>query len=101
MRPIFCLAFLAFIAAVTLAQKGTADLPEYYPMGYSGDTCTGEVTAFDNNERTLPLTYGSGKNIQTFVASIPDAPYEWTRDSRKSRVLDFPYDKRSSVQAFI
>ena len=69
-------------------------------MGYTGDTWTGEVTAFDNEQRTLTLTHGSGKNTQTFVASIPDLPYQWRRDARNSRVIDFPYDKNRPVQIY-
>jgi hypothetical protein len=36
----------------------------------------------------------------TFVASIPDAPYEWARNINNARVLDFPYDKKASIQVF-
>jgi hypothetical protein len=95
------LAFLVLYAGLSSAQKGPAQQPEYYPVGYSGNTWTGEVTAFDSDRRTLTLTYTNGTDVQTFVASIPDAPYEWARDSRNSRVLDFPYDKRATVQMFI
>jgi hypothetical protein len=101
MRIIVALCFLLFCAGMTAAQKGTADFPEFYPQGYAGDTWAGEVTAFDNDKRTLTLTYTNGKDVQTFVASIPDAPYEWTRDSHKSRVLDFPYDKEATSQLFV
>jgi hypothetical protein len=93
------LAFLALCAGVSSAQKGKAD-PDYYPLGYTGDTWTGEVTAFDNQQRTLTLTSGGGKKAATFVASIPDAPYEWVRDIRNDRVLDFPYDPKSEYQLF-
>ncbi|SRR6266516_2525328 len=85
--------------SVSFAQKGTAE-SDWYPMGYAGDTWTGEVTAFDNEQRTLTLTHGSGKNTQTFVASIPDLPYQWRRDARNSRVIDFPYDKNRPVQIY-
>jgi len=85
--------------SVSFAQKGTAE-SHWYHMGYSGDTWTGEVTAFDNEQRTLTLTHGSGKNTQTFVASIPDLPYQWRRDARNSRVIDFPYDKNRPVQIY-
>jgi hypothetical protein len=84
---------------IAFAQKGTAE-SDYYPMGYSGDIWTGEVVAFDNEQRTLTLTHSSGKNAQTFVASIPDAPYQWRRDGRNSRVIDFAYDKNVQVQRY-
>jgi hypothetical protein len=100
MKRLLCvIACLVLWAGVSLAQKGKAE-PDYYPMGYPGDTWTGEVTAIDNEQRTLTLTQGSGKKTQTFVASIPDAPYEWVRDLRNARVLDFPYDKRGQYQTY-
>jgi hypothetical protein len=100
MKKLFpALACLILCAGVSLAQKGKAD-PDFYPVGYSGDTWTGEVTVFDNEQRTLTLTHGSGKNLSTFVANLPDAPYEWTHDIRGARVLDFPYDKKTTYQLF-
>jgi len=90
---------LILCAGVCVAQKGKAE-PDYYPMGYSGDTWTGEVTAFDNKYRTLTLTHTSGKDVVTFVASIPDAPYELGRDARNFRVVDFPYKKDARIQVF-
>ena len=43
MKKVFtALAFLIFCAGVSMAQRGTAEL-DYYPMGYAGDTWTGEV----------------------------------------------------------
>jgi hypothetical protein len=82
-----------------MAQKGKAD-PDFYPMAYSGDTWTGEVTSFDNDRRTLTLTYVNGKDKLTFMASIPDSPYEWQRDARNFRVVDFPYDKKAEYETF-
>ena len=38
-------AFLIISAGTIMAQQGTAD-PDYYPLGYSGKTWTGAVTAF-------------------------------------------------------
>lgn len=90
---------LLLCAGTSVAQKGKAE-PDYYPMGYSGETWTGEVTAFDNNNRTLTLTHTRGKDVVTFVASIPDAPYELRRDLRLFRVVDFPYKKDAKIQVF-
>src|SRR5258708_3020198 len=96
-RAFAAVVFVVLYSGVSLAQKGKAE-PDYYPLGYSGDTWTGQVTAFDNEQRTLTLTYGKDK--LTFIATIPDAPYEWRRNGRNERVLDFPYDKKSKVQIF-
>ena len=98
-KLIVALACVAACTAASFAQKGKAG-GDFYPMGYSGDTWTGEVTTFDNEQRTLTLTHGSGKKEQTFVASLPDAPYEWARDVHNVRVLDFPYDKKAKNQVF-
>ncbi len=98
-RLFVALACLIFCAGVAVAQKGKA-VGDLYPIGYSGDTWTGEVTAFDNNQRTLTLTYTKDKKELTFVAYIPDAPYEWGRDARNFRVVDFPFDKEAKIQTF-
>ena len=90
---------LILFAGHSVAQKGTAD-SDYYPLGYTGETWTGEVTAFDNERRTLTLTKKKKKNVLTFVASIPDAPYEWRRDASNYRVVDFPFDKQAKYQTF-
>ena len=100
MKRLFLLASLILCVEVSVAQKGRADA-DYYPLGYPGDTWTGEVTAFDNEQRTLTLTYTSGSKVLTFVASIPDAPYERGRDARNLRVIDFPYDKEAKFQTFV
>ncbi len=98
-RLIITLACLTLFPGVSAAQKGKAE-SDYYPMGYTGSTWTGEVTAFDNDHRTLTLTHSKGKDTETFVAYIPDSPYEWTRNIRKNRVLDFPFDKQAKYQTF-
>jgi hypothetical protein len=98
-----CLILCAEIAVAqkeTVAQKGTVEY-DYYPLGYDGHMWTGEVTAFDNALRTLTLTYTNGSKTETFVASIPDAPYERRRDGHGFRVIDFPYDKEAKFQTFV
>lgn len=99
-RLFVVLACLILSSEIAVAQKGKAAGPDYYPLGYSGNTWTGEVTAFDNVQRTLTLTYTSGKKVETFVASIPNAPYDRGRDALNFRVIDFPYDKTAKVQVF-
>lgn len=90
---------LLFFPGAAWAQKGHAE-PDYYPLAYSGDTWTGEVTAFDNDLRTLTLTYVHDKKLTSFIATIPDAPYEWAHDARGLRVVDFPFDKEAKGQTF-
>ncbi len=96
---IAAIVLLILCPGVLVAQKGKAGAG-YYPMGYTRDIWTGEVTAFDDEQRTLTLTHGSGNDAATFIASIPDSPYEWASDLRKNRVLDFPYNKQAKYQTF-
>ena len=98
-KSILMILGLVFCALIAYAQKRNAE-PDYYPMGYLGDTWTGEVTAFDNQQRTLTLTHVFEKKVSTFIVSIPDAPYEWGRDARNFRVIDFPFKKEASSQTF-
>jgi hypothetical protein len=93
------LAALHAMSPTVSSQKGKAE-SDWYPVGYNGDTWTGEVIAFDNGLRTLTISRGSGKNAETFIASIPDAPYQWRRDARKNRVIDFPYDRGATSQHY-
>ncbi|HEX6184816.1 MAG TPA: hypothetical protein VFZ44_13105 [Pyrinomonadaceae bacterium] len=98
-RLFVALACLAVCAGTAFGQKGKAGA-DFYPLGYPGDVWKGVVTAFDNERRTLTLTHGKDKKAVNFVASIPDAPYEWTQNINRGRVLDFPYDKKATVQVF-
>lgn len=71
MKKIFlALACLIFCAGAAAAQKGAAE-SDYYPMGYGGDTWTGEVTAFNEETREFTLTYTKGDKTQTFVGVLP------------------------------
>jgi len=100
MKKLFTIiACLLLCVVVAQAQKGKAE-SDYYPLGYSGDTWTGEVIAFDNEQRTLTLQSESGKTKTTFIASVPNAPYQWVRDGHNRRAVDFPYDKQAKFQTF-
>ena len=99
MKRVFAaVVFLILYSGVSIAQKGKADA-DYYPLGYPVDTWTVEVTAVDNEQRTLALTYGKDKLI--FIATLPNAPYEWRSNGRNERVLDFPYDQKLKSQMYI
>jgi hypothetical protein len=87
-RAFFFLTLTLACCAAAAAQKGTAE-PDYYPLNYSGDTWTGEVTAVDNDKRELTLTYAKGKKPETFIAVIPDGGFGWGKDGGGDRVLMF------------
>ena len=63
-------AFFVFILAGSLhAQHGSA--PDgYFPMGYAGDTWTGEVSAVNDANREITLVYKSSKKTETFVGVL-------------------------------
>ena len=71
MKPLALVLLVFFVVAeVSTAQKGTAE-PDYYPMGYAGDTWTGEVTAINEDTREFTLTYRKSDKEQTFVGVLP------------------------------
>src|SRR5687768_6043492 len=64
------LAIYTATACAVFAQKGTAE-SGYWPMGYAGDTWTGEVTGAKEDTREMTLTYIDGKKVQTFTGVLP------------------------------
>jgi hypothetical protein len=54
------------------AQHGTAP-NGYFPMGYAGDTWTGEVRALDDAKREITLLYKGKKGDETFVGVVQPA----------------------------
>ena len=94
LKGVLVLAVALFSSILVSAQKGKAGA-NYYPLGYTGNIWTGKVTAVDNEQRTLTLT-AKGKNGETFIAVIPDAPYEWIVKG----VIDFPFDKKTKNQVY-
>ena len=44
----------------------------YYPAAFIGDTWEGNVTAVDDQARTITLTYTKGSKTQTFVIKFAD-----------------------------
>jgi hypothetical protein len=84
-RLFVALTFVILCASVSVAQKGTAE-PDYYPMGYSGDTWTGEVTAANEDTREFTLTYTKGDKTQTFVGVLPKGYTVKMKDGRDHEV---------------
>ena len=63
-------AVCLFLVAGTLhAQHGTAP-NGYFPMGYNGDTWTGEVSTVNDHNREITLVYTGGKSTETFVGVL-------------------------------
>lgn len=72
MKKTFLIAiFLLTFSGAALPQHGSAP-NGYYPLGYSGDTWTGEVVSTDDTTRELTLSYTNGQKSETFTAVLMD-----------------------------
>ena len=71
MRKMIFAAFLFLMAGFLHAQSGTAP-NGYYPMGYSGDTWTGEVRETNDANREITLVYNGRKKTETFIGVLPE-----------------------------
>src|SRR5256885_16752221 len=69
MRHIVFAACLLLVAGGLHAQHGTAP-NGYFPMGYAGDTWSGEVSAVNDANREITLVYNSSKKTETFVGVL-------------------------------
>lgn len=70
-RLIFALMIIALSSIGIHAQKGAAE-PDYYPMGYTGDTWTGEVTGTDDSKREITLTYKKKDKEESFFGVLDE-----------------------------
>lgn len=62
-------ALLLACASMAVGQHGAAEAG-YYPMGYAGDTWTGEVTSTDDTTREITLTYLRKDKVETFTGVL-------------------------------
>ena len=69
MRYLVLLSIISLAAASLEAQHGTAS-SDYFPMGYPGDTWTGQVSAVDEAKKEITLTYKGQKGDETFVGVL-------------------------------
>jgi uncharacterized protein YdbL (DUF1318 family) len=82
----------------TLAQRGTAE-SGYWPMGYNGDTWTGEVVAVNDDTREVTLRYTKGKKTQTFIGELVPGYKVRLKDgsTRELRVSEIGLGRRIKV----
>jgi hypothetical protein len=80
------------------AQKGTAE-SDYYPMGYNGDTWTGEVTATDDGKREITLSYKKKDKEETFTGVLEEGYAVKMKDGsmHKLKVSEIPTGTRIKV----
>jgi len=62
----FVSAALALLTSASYCQHGTAPMG-YYPLGYNGDTWTGEVTAVNKATREITLAHKDEKHGKTEI----------------------------------
>ena len=70
-RALLSMVFWATLCAPVFGQHGSAP-PGYYPMGYAGDTWTGDVVSTDDVTREITLTYTAGKKSETFTGILKE-----------------------------
>jgi len=80
------------------AQKGSAE-PDYYPMGYNGDTWTGEVTATDDGKREITLGYKKKDKEETFIGVLEEGYSVKMKDGsmHELKVSEIPTGTRIKV----
>ena len=91
---------LLLFARHALPQHGEAE-SGYWPLGYHGDTFTGNVTSVDDDSRSITLTYTNPKNgkTETLPGSIVK-PYtaKWKDGTlRQIKPSDIPIGTRLKV----
>ena len=86
MRPLASAAFLLLtIAGVLHAQHGEAGAG-YFPIGFAGDTWTGEVSAVNDDTREITLLYNGPKKSETFVGVLIQGYKAQLKDGSLSEV---------------
>jgi hypothetical protein len=68
-KLLVALALLILCAGVPMAQTGKSET-HYFPLEYRGHTCTGEVTAVNEDNREITLTCTEGDETRTFVGVL-------------------------------
>jgi hypothetical protein len=65
----FAACILLALAGLLHAQHGEAG-NGYFPIGYAGDTWTGEVSAVNDDTREITLVYNGAGKSETFVGVL-------------------------------
>jgi hypothetical protein len=88
---------MLFVFSISFAQHGTAG-SGYYPIGFDGDTWTGEVSAVSDATREIILVYRDVKHNKTqkFVAELPPGYKVHPKDGepRELKPSDIPIGTR-------
>jgi hypothetical protein len=90
---------MVFCIANAYAQKGAAE-PDYYPMGYNGDTWTGEVTATDDIKRKITLSYKKKDKEETFVGVLEEGYAVKMKDGSMSELKGSEISTGTRIKAY-
>ena len=97
-RTVFALLLFLICVILAFGQHGTAPTG-YYPMGYAGDTWTGEVSATGDTTREITLTYRKKDKVQTFTGVLQEGYKVQFRDGTQHelRLTEIPLGTRLRV----
>lgn len=97
-KVILVLVLTLVCSAIAVAQKGTAE-PGSYPMNYSGDTWTGEVTATNDDTREIFLTYRKKDKEESFIGVLEQGYRVKMKDGsyHELKVSEIPVGTRIKV----
>jgi hypothetical protein len=85
LRLSLVLIAVLFPSNTLLAQHGTAS-SGYFPMGYSGDTWSGTVTAINPATREITLLYNGKKGDETFTGVLEKGYQRRGKDGKSFEV---------------
>lgn len=91
----FAACILLALADLLHAQHGEAG-NGYFPLGYAGDTWTGEVSEVNDDTREIALVYNGPRKTETFVGVLQQGYKAKLKDGSLAEVkvsLD-PYRRR-------
>jgi hypothetical protein len=70
MRYLACSVFLFLAVGAMHAQHGKASTANF-PMGYSGDTWTGQLRSVDDATNKITLVYKGPRSTESFIGILP------------------------------
>ena len=98
-RALFTTIFLAMFCTAVFGQHGTAH-EGYFPIGYSGDTWTGEVVSTNDTTREITLVYTNGKKSETFTGVLKDNFQVKMKDGSMGELIPSSLPKGARITVF-
>lgn len=98
-RILLTAMFLIVFHSALWGQHGSAP-NGYCPMGYAGDTWTGEIVSTDDTTREITLVYKSEKKSETFTAVLKDNFQVKMKDGSMKELKPSGISKRARITVF-